>query len=571
MANGIAGLRPFPTFDNKTGGITPVTLAPTTPRFPVARGVNIAPARKDVNPLSYLAPIGLSFLADKFFGGQPQPVETKTEEELLEMDPTQLARYKADLAYGGDKTQTTGQRIGELFTQYGPALFTDNDKELAAYINTANTMRAATRASEDKRILNKANFTANLLKDKKLTFQNYVDTESVGSNKVLREVTGLDHPQFGLLLNFPDNPNAIKKGPYKGYVRQEDAGGNFIKSGNIDRDRLMMLGDSQADKDLMKKYREVVEKDAAGMNYFIAANKLIQNFDQSEGEPLALLGGATSVFISDLGANLRGVSNSLGLGGQVFNQSTGQIAGELLPLLEQRAKFLERGVDTTTIDGQILNLAQTLQEQNPDSFTLFDTSVVDKSAFERVSALSDFFVLGYEIAGFRFGQTGRTLSDKDLAFALRTVGSGATQNKEVAKAQLMKVGYDILDIQDARTAIGYNPVDFPDASVNAYESAFRTFYAPPNIKNDKGELVPNWKSNPADPKNPWQYIDYETRITNKLGLNKKGLQINPIQTFKNHKSSLYTPGATGIGTGTGTGTGTGVKLEKQEKGVNPFN
>ena len=136
MANGIAGLRPFPTFDNKTGGITPVNLAPTTPRFPVARSVNIAPAREDVNPLSYLAPVGLSFLADKLFSGktEPLPVPDKDASDLVQ------AEYLAEQIYGPRRTQTTGQRIGELITQYGPALFTDNDKELAAFINTASSL-----------------------------------------------------------------------------------------------------------------------------------------------------------------------------------------------------------------------------------------------------------------------------------------------------------------------------------------------------------------------------------------------------------------------------------------------
>ena len=146
MANGIAGLRPFPTFDNKTGGIMPVNLAPTTPRFPVARSVNIAPAREDVNPLSYLAPVGLSFLADKLFSGTADPTpeaDLLTTINDINASDLEKARARAELVYGPERTQTTGQRIGELITQYGPALFTDNDKELAAFINTASSFDKA--------------------------------------------------------------------------------------------------------------------------------------------------------------------------------------------------------------------------------------------------------------------------------------------------------------------------------------------------------------------------------------------------------------------------------------------
>ena len=75
MTNGIAGLRPFPTFGGDTaGGITPVTLTPTAPRFPNVSGRTFTtPPRDDINPLAYLAPVGLSFLADKLFSGKTDP------------------------------------------------------------------------------------------------------------------------------------------------------------------------------------------------------------------------------------------------------------------------------------------------------------------------------------------------------------------------------------------------------------------------------------------------------------------------------------------------------------------
>ena len=85
MANGIAGLRPFPTFDNKTGGIMPVNLAPSPVRFPNPRAINIAPAREDINPLAYLAPVGLSFLADKFFTPKTTIPEALSQEQQSDL------------------------------------------------------------------------------------------------------------------------------------------------------------------------------------------------------------------------------------------------------------------------------------------------------------------------------------------------------------------------------------------------------------------------------------------------------------------------------------------------------
>lgn len=141
MANGIAGLRPFPTFGgDKAGGITPVTLAPTAPRFPSVSGRTFTtPPRDDINPLAYLAPVGLSFLADKLFSGKadPLPVPDKDASDLAK------AEYLAEQIYGPKRTQTTGQRIGALATQYLPALLADNDQELAAFINTASSFDKA--------------------------------------------------------------------------------------------------------------------------------------------------------------------------------------------------------------------------------------------------------------------------------------------------------------------------------------------------------------------------------------------------------------------------------------------
>ena len=119
MANGIAGLRPFPTFGgDKAGGITPVTLAPTAPRFPSVSGRTFTtPPRDDINPLAYLAPVGLSFLADKLFSGK---AAATPEEELLttinDINATDVERARAreELVFGPRRTQTTGQRIGAV-------------------------------------------------------------------------------------------------------------------------------------------------------------------------------------------------------------------------------------------------------------------------------------------------------------------------------------------------------------------------------------------------------------------------------------------------------------------------
>ena len=543
MTNGIAGLRPFPTFGGDTaGGITPVTLAPTAPRFPNVSGRTFTtPPRDDINPLAYLAPVGLSFLADKLFSGR---AAATPEEELLttinDINATELERARAreELVFGPQKTQTTGQRIGELVTQYLPALLTDNDKELAAFMTTASAFDKAKTDRDNLTNVNRQNFITEQLKKKSLNFENYIDTESVGAGKSVVERLGVEHPQFGLLINDPDNPNAIQRGPLMGYVKQSDLEGNFVKSGTFDKDRFSVLKNPRMEE-LAELAKETRAKDALGIDTMLSINSAIETIDDSEGEPLAVLGGILSNFASDVSANLRGLARAAGLD-SVFDPIEGTRAANLNKLIEQRKQLVDANQDTTAIDEILLKEAlefEALFKNTNLNFNLFDPNNTEQDAFARVSLLADYIALGYQLAGFRFGQTGRTLSDKDLAFALQSVGFGATQNKEVAKAQLMKVGYQILDAQDLKSLVGFNPYDFNDLERDkTYISSFENFYKPTETKTDaEGNVVLDWDSDIST----WEYIDYEKRLERKLGIGKTGKQINPVTQFKQFTSPLY--------------------------------
>ena len=165
------------------------------------------------------------------------------------------------------------------------------------------------------------------------------------------------------------------------------------------------------------------------------------------------------------------------------------------------------------------------------AFTLFGEDTVDKKAFDRVTALSDYITLGYQVAGTRFGQTGRTLSDKDLAFALQSIGYGATQNDKIAVAQLMKVGYAMITQNDIKIRYTHNPDDYAqlpwnDNKINAYKN-----YWEPDIKGSDGNF--DWTSDSAN----WKYLDTEERAKRRLGED----HINPIARFKTWKSHLFDP------------------------------
>ena len=103
----------------------------------------------------------------------------------------------------------------------------------------------------------------------------------------------------------------------------------------------------------------------------------------------------------------------------------------------------------------------------------------------------------------------------------------------------MKVGYQILEAQDLKSLVGFNPYDFNDLERDkTYISSFENFYKPTKTKtDDQGNVVPDWDSDI----NTWEYIDYEKRLERKLGIGKSGEQINPVTRFKQFTSPLFSP------------------------------
>ena len=446
MANGIAGLRPFPTFDNKTGGITPVNLAPTTPRFPVARGVNIAPAREDVNPLSYLAPVGLSFLADKLFSGktEPLPVPDKDASDLVQ------AEYLAEQIYGPRRTQTTGQRIGELITQYGPALFTDNDKELAAFINTASSLDKARSDRAKLTDTARQTFIAQQLKDEPDQRVTLID---------------LDKQKLGI--------QDIRQGkfdPKKGYFVLNDDKTDYINVLDLPNTNFVdvkVLGETPDFTKLrgkgLTKFDEldktIQEQDTNTLRFLTSTNRTLDFLEEGikspDKNPVTLV------------ANMANAANSVASN---FNQIYVMSGGDALFATPEDVKNNTAGGDGRTGTGQnALALVQALQSGNQNeidaAIKAFDESgamaatgqygtikeALGDIAFANVRTRSLLLQLAYSAAATA-GQTGRTLSDKDLAFFLQQIGFGATQDAEVLYSNLVDFAETTIKQNDAGLA-----------------------------------------------------------------------------------------------------------------------
>ena len=91
---------------------------------------------------------------------------------------------------------------------------------------------------------------------------------------------------------------------------------------------------------------------------------------------------------------------------------------------------------------------------------IFDGSSNQQAASARARVLAAQLRLAYQAAATA-GQTGRTLSDKDLANFLQIVGYGVSQNPQNVKEQLYQFAGGVLDDFDGNPTV-YNWVTNPD-------------------------------------------------------------------------------------------------------------
>ena len=550
----MAEYSPFPTFNpGGEGGIIPTIKMPQTRMsFPTPRGGGSGSRKpKGIEQLAGILPYGIQAAFD-YFKKSPEILtaekyyETIRPEGAPASSPTELekARYQAYQVVGPEQkddrfdAETIALLAGSLATGRG------SDQYNQTLRNIRSSEQTASNAIETRR----ASIIQDYLKDKKVPFENYLDLDALVRGDGRVEVTGYNHPNDGLLLRFPDHPEAYKTGPYKGYVQQSEVEGNFVQSGTFDEDRIKGFKDKDVE-DMMSNTAEFNAHDIGTFDTILTINSLIDTLQSTETDVLAVLGGAFNLLADDIETNLSNITNAMGMGrdpmarfsqnskGGTQFKGTGLLIQDLKLLTDDRKERVENGENTDELDEEILakydayHAAMVATGDERLAFTLFGEDTVDKKAFDRVTALSDYITLGYQVAGTRFGQTGRTLSDKDLAFALQSIGYGATQNDKIAVAQLMKVGYAMITQNDIKIRYTHNPGDYAqlpwnDNKINAYKN-----YWEPDIKGSDGNF--DWTSDSAN----WKYLDTEERAKRRLGED----HINPIARFKTWKSHLFDP------------------------------
>jgi|2_EtaG_2_1085320.scaffolds.fasta_scaffold04391_2 hypothetical protein len=421
MANGNKGIGsylPFPTFGGeKSPGIMPVQLQPSAIRFPTSN-YNPSRAPADVNPLSAFAPLLLSGIASKLFAEEPMTApepedvdleKTYSQEDIRKrVDDPERAEYMAEQIFGPRGKLSGAKKWGRLALENLPALFFEDPRELSAYMDTSAAIRKARTDADLSREEFIGDYRANM------------------AAKVLNVTPAYD-VETGVARN------AIE-GPHGGFYiqsigRDEDVtiGGTAVPKGDYYRNPRWIIGEPARDNTSLiaskrnidndfKDERNKLEIVASSLRSSVPmisdiVNLVVESPDITTWwEPLTRFKGQAKAFIDVFN---EGKDEKLHLVDNEdnrntwFNQTTGKatekfLQGKVMPYFDevwnaktQKFDRITKTLDLTALFGDVGNNAE------------FRSSMIN---------------MAY-LAAAANGQTGRTLSDKDLALHLQQLGA----------------------------------------------------------------------------------------------------------------------------------------------------
>jgi len=506
MANGIAGL-PFPQFGGQQSpGITPVQLQPMAPNFPRPRSLNRrAPEPTTKEKLAGFAPLLLEGLGSLFKGEDPLPEDLDEDgkvsrEEYLESidaDPEapskfQLARAEAYDLYGPPE-EDTGTGWGSLLANMATASMMD--RGAGDYADTYFALRKAKKDQAARKELSRSEYIKSRT-DANLQIKGFQDVAAKAAGVDDRRVGHFD-PDTG--ISYVPTDEGI------GFIDIREHPGEWIPIADVE------TAAPQEDPEyaeLKEIEDEILTKETALAQTQVVANKLVEVYDDAEKEGMNPLTVVSSVgsFFNDVNANVQALGSLFGgdildgfatvddvtnnLAGSYGRSGSGQAAKELQAILR----------DSSKSDAEIQEAINKFKNNADVDGSYQLGKVLEEMSYLNVRAQGTMLQLAYMLAAAN-GQTGRTLSDKDLAFHLQMLGSGATQSINVARRNLIEVIDTVGESIDSQNAMimgpqrstRYNLED--EKIVNIYRGYWRnpedvwtnpnTYMTIPNLKTYK--------------------------------------------------------------------------------------
>ena len=510
MANGRQrsglGTLPFPTFNvGGQGGVIPqLQLRPAAINYPRAGGGGSR--AQSINPAAYLAPGIVSLLGSKLL---PQPAIKKRQPTGNQRIDEVLA--EADLTFGAEREDPT--LFQELLPMGIDALVAAGFGEEggAQYAQTAINRRIANLENKRRIESDKRQFIKEQLEPESAQKVTLIDGDKIKAG-VLDTRRGFFLPKEQRYKVFdPKNPEANEAG--FAYANQVGRG-NWLdvdQTGGDSRD-FSFLKDPQYTQ-LFDFTKTQKENDDALLSTYSSINKVVKELDKAIEDPS--LNPATTVatalgFVDDLKVNINQVFKSRGKIENSFSQDA-----ENSGVASQQLWLALMSGDDAQLDTATKNLESVL------GISLSDERYLGSLAYSNLQLRANMLTLAYAAAASA-GQTGRTLSDRDLALFLQIVGFGASQNPLVLKERILSFGDAVEERNNNRT-----PVFLPKTSLGVYDltdtivqSTLGDYYTP--SKNEQGE--DNW-------------LDTDNYTQRNFGTRYKDVETYKI--FKSHKRGAF--------------------------------
>jgi len=497
MANGnrgIGGFMPFPTFGGPkdAGGITPVKLAPTQMRFPTARGpVRRTPEPETIEKIAPFLPLVTEGVMS-LFKDTPKPQSRDDYLKSIAVDatePTKLEEARAD-AYTlfGAPEQRDGFGLNELVNL---AVGSQTGRGAKDFANTYFQIRKGKEAARVSKEGQRASFIQKQIDPDAFQFLNLQDTNKAKTGVVDIRPGYFEKETGQTYIKDPKNKEANEYG--------------FIVAGEnwIDPAKLATSGSTGVDiykdpqyTELMKTNTEITAKDSAVMGTLNVANNTIEMLDEAIKDPSK---APTTVVSSILNMGNSAIAN--------FDQIA-SLNGNRDPLTYFSADdaggsmFIGRGDNAREL---YIALKSGDEEQIERATANFENAtgtnlrqVMGQAAYANVATRANFLQLAYMAAAAN-GQTGRTLSDKDLAHHLNIVGFGSTQDPKVLKDNLIRFVDTLVGGADDQTqvAIPRNGLQRYNMNDETFQSIVTMYYNPLIGKDASGADTPQWLNHSA--------------------------------------------------------------------------
>ena len=505
MANGTkqqqgVGSFGFPSFGGPA--IPQLQLRPAAINFP--RPSSGGGKSKSVNPAAYIAPGLLSLLGDKFL---PKP-------DVIEREPTGDTRKdeilsQADLIYGPEREAPTLWQ--ELLPMGIDALAAAGfgDEGGAQYAQTAINRKIANREIQSGIAADKKQFIASKL---------YPNIEQVNVLEQNAARAGVLDKRIGRYyegdpnLYVPASPKEIKNGlANSDGFRKALENENWIeavRAGEGGSDPMSEL----ADKKLTALAEQIDARrvvDSATVKVMTVAEPILdlaktEYEDDGEISSTSLVANTLRLG-DDVRQNFEDFAVAVGFDSGFDSFATTEEGGDAAlgtVGFGRASQKLYTDILSTDPNVQIRALNRWVEEADVSDETknMFRKEFLEDVSINNVRQKAALLQMAY-LAAAANGQTGRTLSDKDLAFHLQIVGYGATQNPGVLHDNLMGFIDLLTYANDNETQLLVNPgtwgrYKFDSPNGELYSDELGYFYQPIEGKkwSDTDKLDPkNYK------------------------------------------------------------------------------